>query len=102
MPPNTVKVDRSTIFGNPFPVEQYGREQAASLHRLWIEGRLADENIRTSYPPWAATHLLERRKKVLAALPALRGKNLACWCALPPPGERDWCHAVVLLELANC
>jgi hypothetical protein len=26
----------------------------------------------------------------------LRGKNLACWCALDQP-----CHADVLLELAN-
>jgi hypothetical protein len=31
----------------------------------------------------------------------LRGKNLACWCALPKPGEPDICHAAVLLELAN-
>ncbi len=101
MPSNTVKVDRSTIFGNPFALKPYGPEQAVALHRLWIEGRLADENIRTSYPSWAATHLMERRKKVLAALPTLRGKNLACWCDLPPPGERDCCHAAALLELAN-
>jgi hypothetical protein len=31
-----------------------------------------------------------------AALPTLRGKNLACWCALDKP-----CHADVLLEIAN-
>lgn len=31
-----------------------------------------------------------------AALPELRGKNLACWCGLDQP-----CHADVLLELAN-
>src|SRR6266576_3867608 len=101
MPPNTVKVDRSTIFGNPFELKQYGPEQAVALCRAWIEGKLADENIRSTYPPWAATHLVERRKKVLAAIPTLRGKNLACWCALPAPGERDYCHAAVLLELAN-
>ena len=29
-------------------------------------------------------------------LPELRGKNLACWCALDKP-----CHADVLLEIAN-
>ena len=34
-------------------------------------------------------------------LDELRGKNLACWCPLPEPGERDQCHAAVLLELAN-
>lgn len=31
-----------------------------------------------------------------AALPSLRGKDLACWCPLDQP-----CHADVLLELAN-
>ena len=30
-------------------------------------------------------------------LPELRGKNLACWCAVDAPH----CHADVLLELAN-
>jgi hypothetical protein len=31
----------------------------------------------------------------------LRGKDLACWCPLPPAGARDVCHAAVLLEVAN-
>ena len=31
----------------------------------------------------------------------LGGKNLACWCALPEPGQPDNCHAAVLLEIAN-
>ncbi len=34
-------------------------------------------------------------------LAPLRGHDLACWCPLPAPGEPDWCHAAVLLELAN-
>jgi hypothetical protein len=37
-----------------------------------------------------------RRAAVLEELPALRGKDLLCWC---PPGKP--CHAAVLLELAN-
>ena len=45
--------------------------------------------------------LLQRRRAVLEALPALRGKNLACWCPLSEHGERDSCHAALLLELAN-
>jgi hypothetical protein len=101
MPSDAVKVDRSAIFGNPFSLEQYGPEQAVALHRLWIEGCLADDDIRPGYPTWAARFLIERRQKVLEALPKLRGKNLACWCALPLPGERDCCHAAVLLEIAN-
>lgn len=36
------------------------------------------------------------RTRLIKALPRLRGKNLACWCALDKP-----CHADVLLELAN-
>lgn len=31
----------------------------------------------------------------------LRGKDLACWCPLPAPGERDICHAAALLRIAN-
>ena len=40
-------------------------------------------------------------RRVLDALPSLRGKNLACWCALPKKGDPDNCHAALLLELAN-
>ena len=36
------------------------------------------------------------RTELIRRLPELRGKNLACWCAL----DRQ-CHADVLLELAN-
>ncbi|MDI5965791.1 DUF4326 domain-containing protein [Streptantibioticus silvisoli] len=37
----------------------------------------------------------------LADLHLLRGKDLACTCPLPEPGEPDHCHAAVLLRLAN-
>lgn len=30
----------------------------------------------------------------------LAGRDLACWCPLPAPGDPDVCHAAVLLELA--
>ena len=33
MPANTVKVDRTSKFGNPFTADRYGREQALALHR---------------------------------------------------------------------
>ena len=36
------------------------------------------------------------RRKLIARLPELAGKNLACWCKPGAP-----CHADVLLELAN-
>ena len=31
----------------------------------------------------------------------LAGMDLACWCPLPEPGEIDWCHARILIEVAN-
>ena len=97
MPANTVKVDRTTRFGNPFAIERYGREKAVALHRAWITGELGN-------PPMARKLLRDleaRRAEVISALASLRGKNLACWCPLPEPGKRDICHAALLLELAN-
>jgi Domain of unknown function (DUF4326) len=38
---------------------------------------------------------------ILEASPALNGKNLACWCPLPEPGQFNLCHAAVLLELVR-
>src|SRR4029453_2502972 len=38
-PGNSVKVDRSTLFGNPFRVSEYGHDRAVALHRAWITGR---------------------------------------------------------------
>jgi len=97
MPANTVKVDRSTLFGNPFLAVDYGSNGAVALFRAWITGRCAN----VCLPPEGKRALARRRTDILGALPALRGKNLACWCSLPSRGEPDTCHAAVLLELAN-
>jgi hypothetical protein len=93
MPANTVKVDRTTLFGNPFSVKEYGHDRAVALHRAWLTG--------TSIGKELPKELLQTRRAVLEALPALRGKNLACWCPLPGHGKPDICHAALLLELAN-
>jgi Domain of unknown function (DUF4326) len=97
MPSGSVKVDRTTLFGNPFSIKEYGHDRAVELHRAWLTGTLTDEGI----PPARLDELARRREMVLAALPALRGKNLACWCPLPLPGQCDNCHAALLLDLAN-
>ena len=93
MPANTVKVDRTTLFGNPFSVKEYGHDRAVALHRAWLTGRPIGKD--------QSAELRLRRKAVLEALPSLRGKNLGCWCPLPEQGEPDSCHAALLLELAN-
>jgi hypothetical protein len=43
-------------------------------------------------------HELPTKEEIRAEL---AGLTLACWCLLPEPGEIDWCHARVLLELAR-
>jgi hypothetical protein len=78
MPENTVYVGRGTPWGNPFRVTQaLPAEDVVKVYREWL--------------------MDERRFQLRANLRHyLRGKNLACWCALDQP-----CHADVLLELAN-
>lgn len=86
MPPNTVKVDRSTIWGNPFPVNNLNdARRAVGQFHLWL-------SCMNLNPP----ELEARRAQILDLLLELRGLNLACWCALDAP-----CHADVLLAMAN-
>lgn len=89
MPENTVYVGRRSRWGNPFKVGE-------SVHRgPLFSGR--DEIVRDNahavqmYKAWLFT---QRQARELVS--PLRGKNLACWCALDKP-----CHADVLLEWAN-
>ncbi|ULQ47442.1 DUF4326 domain-containing protein [Flagellatimonas centrodinii] len=85
MPPNTVKVARPGVFGNPFRVtEDRSHAEAVSAFRTW----LTVDGCEAGMP--------EQKAALLTALPALRGANLACWCPLDQP-----CHADVLLELSN-
>jgi hypothetical protein len=67
-----------------------------NLHRAWLTGAITDEQIEARYPSMVAKHLIARRRRVLASLHELRGKNLACWCS---PSRA--CHAELLLELVN-
>jgi len=91
MPPNTVKVDRTTLWGNPFHTHGDGirmsNELAVSLFSDMIE----------KCNGWMAT---KRRGQVSVDVAdvqrELRGKNLACWC-----GVDEKCHADVLLRIAN-
>lgn len=70
MPANTVSVTRPGRWGNPFTLQNSG----------------------------AVSPVLRFACEVAPLLDVaeLRGKNLACWCAIGAE-----CHADVLLELAN-
>lgn len=86
MPANTVKVDRTTKFGNPF----IGPD-AALLFDLWINNDLKElERFVGSdaIEGWAI-----ERAKYAEHVMELEGKNLACWCK---PDRH--CHADSLLS----
>ena len=86
MPENTVKVDRSTQWGNPFPI-------AAAIEAQEFHGQPRNgDTPRETAIRWFREQVIEDGW----ILEPLRGKNLACWCPLHLP-----CHADVLLELAN-
>lgn len=68
-----VYVGRPSQWGNPFTVAEYGRTAAIAAYARW----LLDQPM------------------LLAQLPSLRDRVLACWCAPLP------CHADVLVWLAN-
>lgn len=88
-----VYVGRPTAWGNPFSFKAaieagYTRRGAVMAFEDWLAGN-----------PWACPshdHYEGLRAEMLARRLELRGKHLACWCALDQP-----CHADVLLELAN-
>lgn len=101
MPANTRKVDRATIYGNPFAITGHEHEKAVTQFRAWLTGEMTRQEIEARYAPLVARHLIAKRQWILEGVPHLRGKNLACWCQPPKPGEPDLCHAAVLLQLAN-
>lgn len=122
MPEGTVRVDRATLWGNPWRV---GRGHGAVLLPAaggpgWeiealMPGRLGPSAAVHAYRAWLTTscvlmpaglnaagrrrfaeRLADRKGLILARLPELRDRPLGCWCSLGAP-----CHADVLMELAD-
>lgn len=112
MPPNTVRVDRASDWGNPFRIDE--PPHAGLLRKWgwklanWTEACGSPEEVcrrfRACFAGDEASHAAARSE--------LRGKNLACWCRLCPahadgkPLGRPCpncapCHADTLGELAN-
>jgi Domain of unknown function (DUF4326) len=98
MPPNTVSVTRPGPWSNPWTVKGAvaagyravdAPQMCVDLFEEWLTG--SEHSI---------TRLIEggekRRAYILRHIAELRGKNLACFCALDQP-----CHRNVLLTLAN-
>jgi len=97
MPPNTVKVDRTTKWGNPCIVGVHGtRTECVRYFALAMAGHLVLGHKPDAEGAWLPDKLIAYGKMARRDRRHLRGKNLACWCPLDKP-----CHADVLLEIAN-
>jgi hypothetical protein len=91
MPPNTVKVDRTTRWGNPYKLTDFHPMMSEIEKRsrciAAFRGLLLGEITHALHTlPFTAEDV--RRE--------LKGKNLACWC---PPHRQ--CHADVLLAVCS-
>ena len=84
MPPNTVYVGRPTKWGNKHTV--HGYYFAGYVGTLAQAKQICVDCFEDD---------IDNSLKELSTV-ELRGKNLACWCALDEP-----CHADVLLKIAN-
>ena len=98
MPSNTICVDRSTRWGNPFKAGvHYDHQHAVDLFHTFFHAAanctISDRQIERLRNEGA-----DVQQFICAALQVgeLHGKNLACWCDLDQP-----CHADTLLMMAN-
>lgn len=101
MPANCVHCARPGKLGNPFTIEDavdagYVKCKSGPDANQFVVDCFRDWLTGTGDDWWAGKEANARRIEILAKLPKLRGKDLACWCPLDQP-----CHVDVLLELAN-
>lgn len=96
LPANTICVDRSTKWGNPFMVKRDGldwivKDQDGNYWgRVYRHKNDAASKAVECYRGWVVGQIGLKKLNI----EELRGKNLACFCSLSSP-----CHADYLLEL---
>lgn len=113
-PEGAIVVSRPSRWGNPWKPGDPGRidmldieltapralDRADCAHYFgaWLRGEwtLLPDRLTPLGVVSALREFDERREALLAALPAVRGRALCCWCPLDAP-----CHGDALLELAN-
>lgn len=96
LPAGAVIVDRtSAMYGNPFKVgEPITREPWRELFGPVVRDLAHAVEIFTVYARITSGYDILVRHD-------LRGRDLACTCDLPEPGQPDICHAAVLIGIAN-
>lgn len=113
MPEGAIYVGRPTKYGNPFRIgglirdPGYSGGPAHPYDGPFGEGVYDGFEVRRVRDAADATDLFAAYVEAHDEWPPdvirreLGGRDLACWCPLPAPGEPDHCHAAVLLSLAN-
>ena len=90
LPENAVKVDRSTIWGNPYIVGKHGTlNECMDMYMKLITGYICVSMGNTDQQ-------FAHMEAIKTHINKLKGKHLACWCPLHKP-----CHANALLLIAN-
>lgn len=98
--PDAVVVARPGRFGNPFTLAMayelgYARAGDVDTAHRAVVGAYA-EWLWTGRRMWDSDDGEARRRRLLAGLPDLRGRELACWC----PAD-TCCHGDLLLQIVN-
>ena len=109
MPLFTKSVARPSKWGNPFRIARVDCNQAGMCwtvsdgHDLTIKHIDNELSARQRAVELYSIHIgpMGCYEIDTGSLDELAGLSLACWCPLPEPGEPDWCHAAVLLDLAS-
>jgi hypothetical protein len=89
-------------WGNPFIIGQDADDaaHATALYREWLENNSYEVHPPNSSPE-CRQEMDDRRDWIITHVADLTGRDLACWCRLPNPGEEDHCHAAYLIALSN-
>lgn len=88
-----VKVDRTTIWGNPYVVGTHG----TTVHCVYLFTLLTAGLFSLGHDFPAQDRFFKAfRREAQNGYPSLRARNLACWCRVGTP-----CHGDVLLQAAN-
>jgi hypothetical protein len=106
MPENTVYVGRPSRWGNPFPVVSPGDPEEHTRAVAAFRKLIMAPPSRRRHTLLTVLHGNQGRgegavMRMRDSLHELRGKNLACCCALISHGVYVPCHADVLLSIAN-
>lgn len=75
--PFDIYIGRGSIWGNPFTIQEHGRDKCIELYRTYIINRIASEPL------------------LAQQLESLRGKRLGCFC------KPQRCHGDILVELLS-